>query len=220
MCYKICLLFLILLVPLQGLGQQNFGSFSGTVKVEWLEEPGADRRMRLIDNFSYKDPSGYIWGVPTGAVINGASIPRALWTIAGDPYTGDYRNASVVHDYHTAVRIRSWQDVHRMFYWAMLAGGVGTVRAKLMYAAVYKFGPRWKAVQVTTTRRVGTKEEPVMTYDMDVTWREPFDEKSLKSLKTWIEEKDPSLEQIEAQPRDINVISNEPPSKLVVRSNP
>jgi hypothetical protein len=30
-----------------------------------------------------------------------------------------------------------------MFYYAMRAGGVSEARAALMYAAVYKFGPRW-----------------------------------------------------------------------------
>jgi uncharacterized protein DUF1353 len=210
---KIFLLVLILLAPLQALGQGNFGSFTGTVKVEWIE---ADRRMRLLDNFAYNDPAGSIWGVPKGAVINGASIPRVFWTIVGSPYTGEYRDASVVHDYHCEIRTGSWQEVHRMFYWAMLARGVEKAKAKLMYGAVYHFGPRWKVVKVTLPLPKSGVVQGLaqVTFDMDVTWQETYDEKSLKSLKTLIEEKDLSLEQIEQQPMGTKVISNEPPSKL------
>ena len=40
-------------------------------------------------------------------------------------------------------RDRSWQSVHEAFYNAMLASGVEKNKAKIMYAAVYHFGPRW-----------------------------------------------------------------------------
>jgi hypothetical protein len=211
---RVFLLALLFLTPSYCLAQENFGSFTGTVKVEWLQESGADRQMRLLEHFAFNDPSATVWGVPKGAVINGASIPRPLWTLVGDPYIGDYRNASVVHDYHCEIRTRSWEEVHRMFYWAMRAGGVGRLRAKVMYAAVYRFGPRWKDVKVTTTKQGGAQEAALVTYQMEVTWREPFDKESLDSLMKWIEEKDPSLDQIEQRPLENKVITNEPPSKL------
>jgi Protein of unknown function (DUF1353) len=55
----------------------------------------------------------------------------------------EYRNASVVHDVACDTRDHPWQDVHRMFYEACRAGGVGEQKAKLVYAAVYHFGPKW-----------------------------------------------------------------------------
>lgn len=61
----------------------------------------------------------------------------------GGPFEGQYRNASVVHDVACVKKSEKWEDVHRMFYYAMRAGGVSETRAALMYAAVYKFGPRW-----------------------------------------------------------------------------
>jgi len=39
---------------------------------------------------------------------------------------------------------RAWQQVHRLFHEGMLASGVDGVTAKVMYAGVYAFGPRWK----------------------------------------------------------------------------
>jgi hypothetical protein len=56
---------------------------------------------------------------------------------------GEYRDASIVHDWYCDLRSRSWKSVHRMFYEAMLASGVGLARAKIMYAGVYFGGPRW-----------------------------------------------------------------------------
>src|SRR4051812_31635812 len=81
--------------------------------------------------------------VPERTRVDGASIPQALWSIVGSPFTGKYVQASVIHDYYCDVRVRRWQHVHRIFYEAMLVSGVSETRAKIMYAAVYFAGPRW-----------------------------------------------------------------------------
>jgi len=166
---------LVLLVACAGAGA--FGHFVGSVKTEWIDP---DRRMRLLDDFSYVDPSGVEWKAPKDAVIDGASIPRALWTIVGSPFTGEYRNASVVHDVACVRRDRPWQDVHRMFYDACRCGGVGEQKAKLMYGAVFHFGPRW-----TSDGRliVLARTKPI--------------EEELESLQAFVESTNPSLEAIE-----------------------
>jgi hypothetical protein len=75
------------------------GRFSGNPKTEWANDPvGPDRDMILIEEFWYEDPAGLRWLAPKDGVINGASIPRELWSVVGSPYTDDYRCASVVHD--------------------------------------------------------------------------------------------------------------------------
>lgn len=61
----------------------------------------------------------------------------------GGPFEGPYSNASVVHDVACDQRQRPWRDVHLAFYTAMLAAKVDSVNAKVMYGAVYQFGPRW-----------------------------------------------------------------------------
>lgn len=101
------------------------------------------RHMELIEDFGFIDASGLEWSVPPKARVDGASIPQALWSIVGSPFTGRYRDASVIHDYYCDVRIRRWQAVHRVFYDAMIVSGVSAARAKIMYAAVYFAGPRW-----------------------------------------------------------------------------
>ncbi len=118
----------------------SWGRFVGDVVAKW-EADGRD--MTLVQPFAYVDPRDARWDAPAGAVVNGASIPRAFWSLIGGPFEGRFRNASVVHDVACVVRDRPWQQVHRMFHDACRCGGVGEAKAATMYYAVYQFGPRW-----------------------------------------------------------------------------
>lgn len=109
-------------------------------QTEWLSD---DRRMRLTRPFGYEEENGTSWPVPVGAIVDGASIPQILWSLIGGPLDGLYRQASIIHDYYCDVRTQPWQAVHRVFYEAMLCSGVSEPKAKIMYYAVYSFGPRW-----------------------------------------------------------------------------
>lgn len=111
-------------------------------RIAWTPLPDG-RLMELIEPFGFIDSAGQSWPVPSGAQVDGASIPQALWSVIGSPFTGKYRDASVVHDYYCDIRARPWPSVHRVFYDAMIVSGVSVSRAKLMYAAVYFAGPRW-----------------------------------------------------------------------------
>ena len=126
---------------------QGFGKFVGSVQTEWLD---GDRRMRLLAPFSYVDPNGTTWTAPAGWVIDGASIPVFAWSVTGGPFQGRYRDASVIHDVACDQKSQPWETVHEAFYWAMMASGVEPWRAKVMYAAVYHFGPRWPRVVTLT----------------------------------------------------------------------
>jgi hypothetical protein len=113
------------------------GTFSGNPKTEWLVDTGKeDRDMLLLEDFWYIDPDGRKWEAPNGSVINGASIPRPLWSTVGSPYTDDYRRASIVHDVacHDPAILR--KDADKMFYFACMAGGCTKGQAKILYAGV------------------------------------------------------------------------------------
>ena len=43
-------------------------------------------------------PDGTEYPVHDGTVTDGASIPRALWSIVGSPFTGRYRDVAPWHD--------------------------------------------------------------------------------------------------------------------------
>jgi hypothetical protein len=124
----------------------DWGRFNGQLRLELV----GGREARLVTNFGYVDPRGKEWSAPRGSIVNGASIPQMFWSFVGGPWDGAYRQASVVHDVACETMHESWQDTHRMFYQACRCGGVEERTAKLMYWAVYHFGPRWEHRAATT----------------------------------------------------------------------
>jgi len=119
---------------------ESFGSFVGRVVASWNPD---GRTMTLIKPFAYIDPSGTRWVAPSGSTVDGASIPKLAWSIVGGPFEGKYREASVIHDVACVEKRHPWEKVHYTFYTGMLASGVASAKAKIMFAAVYHFGPRW-----------------------------------------------------------------------------
>lgn len=134
---------------------QEWGRFIGEVEVIWLEN---GRKMQLIKNFQYIAPDNTAWTAPKGLVIDGATIPRVAWSIIGGPFEGLYRKASVIHDAACVARQQTWQSTHKAFYTAMLASGVDPTKAKIMYAAVYHFGPRWGTIEKITIAKTSPSE--------------------------------------------------------------
>ena len=112
------------------------GEFSGNPCTEWLSDKGGDRDMRVIAPFWYRDPAGRRWDVPSGTVVNGASIPRTLWSSVGSPFTGNYRRAALVHDAAVGTLGAQRAEADTMFYFACLCGGCAVLQSKLLYAGV------------------------------------------------------------------------------------
>ena len=133
------------------------GEFSGEPQTAWLTEPGPDRRMRLLAGFWFDDPAGKRWDAPGGYdKMDGASIPRALWSLIGSPYTGDYRRASIVHDYacdQAGKDSAKRRAADHMFFHACMAGGCSWEFAMVLYIGV-RIGawmdqvPAWKGAHV------------------------------------------------------------------------
>jgi len=107
-------------------------------------EPREKHYYEVMEDFSYVDKAGYKWTTNKGYKTDGASIPRSLWSIVGDPYGGGYIKSAVIHDQACDDKKRTWQDTHRVFFEAMIEEGVNPSKAYTMYAAVYRFGPKWE----------------------------------------------------------------------------
>jgi hypothetical protein len=137
--------------------KNEFGHFIGTVKAEWLDD---GRKMRLLEPFVYQDQNSVQWLAPKESVVDGASIPKVFWSFIGGPFEGRYRNASVTHDVECKIKQHQWRDVHRMFYNASRCGGVGALKAKIMFGAVYHFGPRWSLPRKAEARSSSGKIVP------------------------------------------------------------
>lgn len=143
------------LCSLPGQTRENFGHYDGVVQAEWLDD---GRKMRLLADFVYIDPNEIKWSAPEGSIVDGASIPRIFWTIFGSPFTGKYRDASVIHDVACVERNRTWELVHLAFYYGMRASDVEESHAQRAYAAVYHLGPRWKLMLDRTQETVAKVE--------------------------------------------------------------
>src|SRR5881394_2420659 len=167
-----------------------WGYYSGQVEARW-ENDG--RHMTLLSELRYTDPEGVVWIAPAGSVVDGASIPRSLWSLMGGPFEGKYRNASVLHDVAYDQKNRPHEVCDRMFYNAMRCSGVSAVEAGTMYYALRKFGRHWKA----------PKAEPVKVGDEIVARAEqvrpaiPVNRGDINTARDWIRNSEPSLQQIE-----------------------
>lgn len=118
----------------------DWGRFEGDFDAWFLDD---GRLCELLADYAYIQSNETRWLAPKGTKVDGASIPKVFWSLIGGPFEGKYRNASVIHDRYCDTHERPWRDTHRMFYEAMRCNGVAIAQAKIMYYAVYRFGPRW-----------------------------------------------------------------------------
>jgi hypothetical protein len=183
---------------------QYFGRFEGDVIASWDAD---GRNMTLREDFAYVDAQDRRWVAPRGSVVNGASIPGGFWSFIGGPFEGKYRNASVVHDVGCEEMTASWEDVHRTFYEACRCGGVDETTAKMLYFAVYHFGPRWEPQTVTqlATREAANGqvvEEPVTVRRMVRIDPPPPTLDEVEQVASLVVEENPAPTTIERTSRD------------------
>ena len=169
---------------------QPHGKFVGKVVLELIDS--TERKFRLKQPFLYVSKEGKQWQVPAGAKVDGASIPKAFYSVIGGPFSENYLEASVVHDHHCIIKQESWQDVHLAFYHGMRAKGVSQAKANIMYSAVYMFGPRW-----------------VKTEQQDLIKGRPHHEpKTWQKLEDFVKTQQPSLKDIQAELNEISKLKD------------
>jgi hypothetical protein len=167
--------------------EANFGRFTGKFVAEFGDD---GRKVTLMEPFGYVDPAGLEWNVPDGYRTDGASVPSALWALY-PPFTGNYRSAAVIHDYYCDNKERSWQDTHKVFYFAMRAANVAEKTAKIMYSAVYLFGPRWGPRTRPGQRNARVEVTPERQ------------EEVVKELQALVENENPDLDSLLAEAKRI-----------------
>jgi hypothetical protein len=177
-------------------GASKWGNFNGEPVTKWNRD---GRTMTLLTELRYTDPAGFVWVAPIGSIVDGASIPRYLWSFMGGPFEGKYRNASVLHDVAYGDKKRPWQDCDRMFYYAMRCSGVSAVEAKTMFYALYRFGHHWKfpikrAKPVKFEGQLVARAEQI---PQPIPRAIPVNPTQINEARDWIQNADPSLEQIE-----------------------
>src|SRR5216683_2651551 len=169
----------------------KWGYYNGEPVTKWNPD---GRTMTLLTELRYTDPQGVVWIAPIGSVVDGASIPRSLWSIMGGPFEGKYRNASVLHDVAYDQRNRPWEVCDRMFYNAMRCSGVNSVEAKTMYYALHKFGRHWK-VSIKKAKRVKPSELAAQAEKFPRAIQ--VNSEQVDQARDWIRSANPTLEEIE-----------------------
>lgn len=168
------------------------------------------RNLQLLENFTYRDTRGKLWLAEKDSIVNGASIPQFFWSVTGGPLEGQYRNASIIHDEGCRLMKEPSADVHKMFYEACRCGGVGETKAKILFFAVHRFGPKWVIQKVSETIEVFDKDGNAQQLTVEREVGKPVyayaaaREFDVRALEKYIAEKNPSLDELKAlNPADI-----------------
>ena len=83
---------------------------------------------------------GYKITVKKGFDFDGASIPQALWSVYGNPLSGKFRIAALVHDALYASEYFPRELADAIFLDLMKQHGVGYIKRQTMYYAVRSAG--------------------------------------------------------------------------------
>ena len=187
---------LVVFAACPALGETYFGHFIGKFVADFSED-GSGRKVTLMEPYSFVDPFGQEWDVPSGYKTDGASVPTALWALY-PPFTGNYRSAAVIHDYYCDTKARSWQDTHKVFYFAMRAANVDEKTAKIMYGAVYLFGPRWGPGTGPGQRSAPVKATPEQQQEV------------LKGLQDLVDKDNPDLDSLVTEAKRMSAKATSP----------
>jgi hypothetical protein len=190
-CFNSVMIITAVLLHVCAVEAADYGKYYG----EFIVRPEPDgRNLVMVESLTYVDTKGLSWIVPKGTKTDGASVPRFAWTLF-PPFSGKYRIAAVVHDRYCQTRDRKWRAVHRMFYVAMRAAGVDAISARIMYASVYAFGPRWSFLGGGVKRGVAVAQE------LD----DAEQEKAFRSLEAWIKLENPTPKDIERRVNKLRI---------------
>ena len=108
---------------------------------------------------------GYRITVKKGFDFDGASIPQALWSVYGNPLSGKFRIAALVHDALYASQKVSRELADAIFLDLMKQHEVGYLKRQTMYYAVRSAG--WYSWKQLTKEEIETYKEFINVETID-----------------------------------------------------
>ena len=108
---------------------------------------------------------GYKITVKNGFDFNGASIPQSLWSVYGNPLSGKFRIAALVHDALYASQKVSRELADAIFLDLMKQHEVGYLKRQTMYYAVRSAG--WYSWKQLTKEEIETYKEFINVEKID-----------------------------------------------------
>lgn len=82
----------------------------------------------------------YMLTIMEGFKFDGASVPKALWSVVGSPWDADILAPALVHDALYATELVNRHEADDIFYKLLKKNGMGTLRAYNRWMAVSMFG--------------------------------------------------------------------------------
>lgn len=173
------------------------GEFIGDFRLKPNPSDSSGLTRVLHHDFYFKDDADFVWKANAGNVTDGASIPAELQLLIGRPFDEGFVRAAVIHDHYCDKerknRVRNWRSTHRVFYEMLRTSHVPLVKSKVMYYAVYAFGPKWGYLDqgdicgANCINNVRPRYFEKMTYS--------FDEATVDELQSIVEavESDPNI---------------------------
>lgn len=166
------------------------GAFSGRVVVELVDDIEHDHRLRLLEDFTFRDSKGRVWVAQKGGIVDGLLAPEIDPSWVRLPYAARLRKAAIVHDYFVATKTQQWRDVDRMYYEANVAEGVSAPEAKIVFMLTYATGWRWEP-------RGSSCYGSCHAAAAMLAWKPVLELEALRPLAQWIWSADPGLDEIE-----------------------
>jgi hypothetical protein len=104
--------------------------------------PGEKRLYRLQEDYLVQLPYSKKWLlIKAGFLFDGASIPRWLWSIIGNPFDPNWLAAALIHDALYAAELLSRHLCDKELLWAMRrTSKIGRDKARTFFIAVDTFG--------------------------------------------------------------------------------
>lgn len=195
-------------------GQSSPGQLGFSHLPAKIESAGGNL-FQLTHRLRFVDSAGRPWIAEQGTLTDGASIPRWALSFIGPPLDPRYREAAIVHDAYCgdeneggpSYEQGTWQSVHRMFYEACIANGTGRRTAKVMFFAVWRWGPKWDEEESVTDLNVPVGLAARL-YDAwaanpeaqagAIAQEDMTEQQEFQIVMDWIEAEDPTPEAIEA----------------------
>jgi hypothetical protein len=105
--------------------------FNGDVVLEELDKGF----WKLQDDFSYENDSIKVT-VKSGFITDGASIPKAFWSVVGNPLENDLLKPAIIHDgLYTLMQLPRF-ECDKLLKEMLLLTGASKARAYFIYYAV------------------------------------------------------------------------------------
>lgn len=103
---------------------------------------GSSRRVRVVGHCDILDSAG----VPIGYECDGATIPRCLWWLTGDPFSEPRILAAIAHDYRYEFRIGTRRNADAGYRDDLIRLGVRPAHAWTEWLFVRTFGSsHWRS---------------------------------------------------------------------------